>query len=146
MNRSLLRHIEHLKARGYTVVDSALDPQTARRLCGIVDARFDRHRIQESGVRYLHEFGCVALDKRLAEPLHSDEVLAVACAMLGWNIWVYHSHLDVNCPIPAGEFTYSWHRDGGRMNPDLEPEVPLLSVKAGFFLTDLTVPDSGQMW
>src|SRR5206468_883787 len=64
--------------------------------------------------------------------------------ILGWNIWVQHSHVVVTPPIhttarDANEpFTYGWHRDGGAINRDVRLEAPLL-VKVGFYLSDVTV-------
>jgi ectoine hydroxylase len=35
--------------------------------------------------------------------------------VLGWNIHIYHSHLDVHPPIQVPmPFRFNWHQDGGR--------------------------------
>ena len=36
-------------------------------------------------------------------------------SMLGWNVHIYHSHLDVHPPIRVPKpFRFEWHQDGGR--------------------------------
>jgi hypothetical protein len=40
-------------------------------------------------------------------------------SLLGWNIHVYHSHLDVHPPLPARRpFRFEWHQDGGLAGAD----------------------------
>ena len=41
---------------------------------------------------------------------------------------------------------WRWHQDGGRQNVDVESRRPLFSVKAGWFLTDVTTPEHGALW
>ena len=42
-------------------------------------------------------------------------------SVLGWNIHIYHSHLDVHPPIRVPmPFRFDWHQDGGRQNRELE--------------------------
>jgi ectoine hydroxylase len=61
-------------------------------------------------------------------------VLPLVCSALGWNIHLYHSHVDVHPPLPAPpDPVWRWHQDGGRQNLELEtrPVRPRLSIKAG---------------
>lgn len=67
--------------------------------------------------------------------------------LLGWNIWVNHSHYNVNPPekrIYDEPIYYGWHRDGGAIYGDMGAMPPLMSIKVGFYLTDLTQPEKGQ--
>ena len=59
--------------------------------------------------------------------------------ILGWNIYLYHSHIDVT---PA-ESTHhqnwhvAWHQDSMRVNDEIECHPrPRLSLKIGYYLTD----------
>jgi len=78
-------------------------------------------------------------------------VLPMVRTLLGDNIWVNHSHFNAN---PAGESAdiskymngYGWHRDGGAIHQDLPWPPPLLSLKVGFYLTDLTEPGRGETY
>jgi hypothetical protein len=42
-------------------------------------------------------------------------------SILGWNIHIYHSHLDVHPPIRVPmPFRFDWQKDGGRQNREIE--------------------------
>jgi ectoine hydroxylase len=67
-------------------------------------------------------------------------------SMLGWNVHIYHSHLDVHPNIPAkAPFRFEWHQDGGRQNRELEGEPrERMSVKLAFWLSDVSEPGRGN--
>jgi len=66
---------------------------------------------------------------------------------LGWNIHVYHSHLDVHPPVRAHmPFRFDWHQDGGRQNREIETTPrPRLSVKLAYWLSDVSEPGRGNL-
>lgn len=68
-------------------------------------------------------------------------------SVLGWNVHIYHSHLDVHPPIrvpPSSRF--EWHQDGGRQNRELDGEPrPRISVKLGYWLSDVSEPGRGNL-
>jgi ectoine hydroxylase-related dioxygenase (phytanoyl-CoA dioxygenase family) len=66
--------------------------------------------------------------------------------MLGWNVHIYHSHLDVHPPIREPKpFRFEWHQDGGRQNREIETTPrPRLSVKLAFWLSDVSEPGRGN--
>jgi ectoine hydroxylase len=66
---------------------------------------------------------------------------------LGWNIHVYHSHLDVHPPIRVSmPFRFDWHQDGGRQNREIETTPrPRLSVKLAYWLSDVSEPGRGNL-
>jgi ectoine hydroxylase-related dioxygenase (phytanoyl-CoA dioxygenase family) len=64
---------------------------------------------------------------------------------LGWNIHLYHCHLDVHPPEPGAAPRWRWHQDGGRQNVELASPRPRLSLKVAFFLTDVTAREDGAM-
>ena len=68
-------------------------------------------------------------------------------SVLGWNIHVYHSHLDVHPParVPT-PFRFDWHQDGGRQNREIETTPrPRLSVKLAYWLSDVSEPGRGNL-
>jgi ectoine hydroxylase len=95
----------------------------------------------------LHLLGAVARDKAFLELLDLQTTLPLVCGALGWNIHMYHSHVDVHPPVGgAGPEPWRWHQDGGRQNLELETDPrPRLSVKVAFFLTDVSEPDRGNL-
>jgi ectoine hydroxylase-related dioxygenase (phytanoyl-CoA dioxygenase family) len=66
--------------------------------------------------------------------------------ILGWNIYVYHTHLDVTPVVqtpPARPV--AWHQDSMRVNEEIECHPrPRLSLKIGYYLTDVSGPKSGN--
>ena len=68
-------------------------------------------------------------------------------SVLGWNIHIYHSHLDVHPPARARiPFRFGWHQDGGRQNREIETTPrPRLSVKLAYWLSDVSAPGRGSL-
>lgn len=68
-------------------------------------------------------------------------------SVLGWNIHIYHSHLDVHPPLLAyPPFRFEWHQDGGRQNREIETiPRPRLSVKLAYWLSDVSRPGCGNL-
>lgn len=72
---------------------------------------------------------------------------------LGWNIKLTTSHTFVCNPNPDEKASFKaieWHADGPNLRPRrLEtqngPTEPLLYAKIGYFLTDLSQPDCGNL-
>lgn len=67
--------------------------------------------------------------------------------ILGWHIALYHSHYIVSPPLPE-DFKprrLGWHQDSGRINIDIESDPrPRISVKIGFFITDVSETGRGN--
>ena len=69
--------------------------------------------------------------------------------ILGWHIQLYHTHMMTIPPAPgsAEPRRMGWHQDSARLNVDLETDPrPRVSVKVGFFLSDTTAADSGNVY
>lgn len=85
------------------------------------------------------------------ELLDLPTVLPVITELLGTNIWVNHSHFNANPATDEKDVSafangYGWHRDGGAIHKDLPWPPPLLSIKIGYYLTDLMKQGSGQTY
>ena len=67
--------------------------------------------------------------------------------VLGWNIHIYHCHLDVHPPIQVPmPFRFNWHQGGGRQNREIETTPrPRLSVKLAHWLSDVRQPGRGNL-
>jgi len=68
-------------------------------------------------------------------------------SVLGWNVHIYHSHLDVHPPVRSPKpFRFEWHQDGGRQNVEIDGEPrPRISVKLAYWLSDLSVGGRGNL-
>jgi ectoine hydroxylase len=133
---------------GYLVIQGALDPDEAERCVSIVDGLYERHR--EAGLlpadRTLHHLSAVHACPSLAPLVDHPRIFGLIWSLLGWNMHVYHSHIDVHPPAAAETpFRFEWHQDGGRQNRELETDPrPRLSVKVAYWLSDVSRPGRGN--
>jgi ectoine hydroxylase-related dioxygenase (phytanoyl-CoA dioxygenase family) len=95
----------------------------------------------------MHLLGGVGRDDALLELVDHPAVLPLILDGLGWNIHLYHCHLDVTppCAEPC-RGVWGWHQDGGRQNLDLDSDPrPRMSLKVAFWLSDVGEPGRGNM-
>jgi ectoine hydroxylase-related dioxygenase (phytanoyl-CoA dioxygenase family) len=133
---------EEFERDGFVVVPRALVGSELRRL----EIAVDRVWEEEAGSQGpLHRLAFAPLDAAFLELLDHPATLPLVSELLGWNIYVYHCHLDVHPPERRAEPRWRWHQDGGRQNVELESPRPRLSVKVAFFLTDVPTPEHGAL-
>ncbi|MFN2469706.1 MAG: phytanoyl-CoA dioxygenase family protein [Gaiellaceae bacterium] len=136
--------------RGFVVVRDALPPSLLACLVRAHDNIYCSERVagRLADDGSLHLLGFLTLDDTFLELLDLPAVFPLVCDALGWNIYAYHSHLDTH-PQETRDAPrrWRWHQDGGRQNVELEtrPTRPRLSVKVGYFLTDVLTAESGAM-
>jgi ectoine hydroxylase-related dioxygenase (phytanoyl-CoA dioxygenase family) len=141
---ALEQQLRRFDRNGFVTIDGALSPAEVRRLTRLTE----RLRRSESAAAdgSLHALGFVAREPAFVELVDHPRVLELVCAILGWNIHMYHCHLDVHPPAAAPGGHWRWHQDGGRQNLEVETDPrPLLSVKVGWFLTDVARPGRGNL-
>jgi len=94
----------------------------------------------------LHRLSAVAHCPDVAGPVDHPATFPYVWSLLGWNIHVYHSHLDVHPPLAARRpFRFEWHQDGGRQNREVETDPrPRLSVKLAYWLSDVSEAGRGN--
>jgi ectoine hydroxylase len=140
--------LDELDARGSALIPGALDEARVRALSEAVTRVYDRARAlgEASENGSLHLLEVLGHDPAFLELVYLPTTLPLVVAALGWNIQLYHSHLDVHPPEPPAPAVWRWHQDGGRQNLDLETSPrPRLSVKVAYFLTDCSQPGCGNM-
>ena len=95
----------------------------------------------------MHLLSAVANCPDVAGLIDHPATFGYVWPVLGWNIHVYHSHLDVHPPVRVPlPFRFDWHQDGGRQNRELETTPrPRLSVKLGYWLSDVSAPGRGNL-
>jgi ectoine hydroxylase-related dioxygenase (phytanoyl-CoA dioxygenase family) len=134
---------------GYLVIRGALRPDEvagAREALDRVYADAARSgRLNPDGS--MHRLGAVANCQEVACLTDHPATFPSVWSILGWNIHVYHSHLDVHPPLRARmPFRFEWHQDGGRQNREIETSPrPRLSVKLAYWLSDVSVPGRGNL-
>jgi len=139
---------ERFERDGYLIVEDALDTDHVARLTEAVDRVWAAHRGVPplAGAEPLHLLAFVGRDPLFVELLDHEPVLRLVVDLLGWNVFMYHCHLDVHPPavgrLPA---RWMWHQDGGVQNRDLETHPrPRMSVKVAYFLSDVSEPGRGN--
>ena len=132
---------------GYLVVPNALDRSTLDRLICAVDRVDARERTPSHACDRLLSFANILPeDEAFLGLIDCPQVFPKVWGILGWNIYVYHTHLDVTPPVetpPAKPV--AWHQDSMRVNEELELHPrPRLSLKIGYYLTDVKEPNWGN--
>jgi ectoine hydroxylase-related dioxygenase (phytanoyl-CoA dioxygenase family) len=134
--------------QGYLIVEDALDHATRDALIEAVDAidRVDRDS-ERSADTLLSVTDVIHRDNRFVDLLDWPRVFPKIWGILGWNIYLYHSHVDTTPPANSSTTTWSvaWHQDSMRVNDEIETHPrPRLSLKVGYYLTDVTESDRGN--
>ncbi len=143
-------HIDALERDGYVMLPGAVTAGTVRLLEAVVDRVCEEEtaagRAGPDGS--VHALEVIDRDPGLADLLVAPAVFPLICSVLGWNIQLYHSHIDVHPPLAGPPPpVWRWHQDGGRQNLEIEPPGPRprLSLKMALFLSDVSVPGRGNM-
>ena len=135
---------------GYLIVDQALDPAATARLHEAART-LDREYRTQVGVTAFHTLNrhdLIGLDDAFLELVDLPTTFPKVWGVLGWHIQLFHTQVLVTPPAPqhAVARAYGWHQDNNRMNLDLETEPqPRISVKVGYFLTDLPTGGMGNL-
>lgn len=138
---------QFFRTHGYLAIPDALSREETARLCSAVD----RHGAAgpKTGQLSLNVADILGRDSAFLDLVDHPRVFPKLWGLLGWNLWVQHSHFVVTPPQPtppppAAPFSWGWHRDGGAIHRDVALDA-LLLVKVGFYLNDVTL-DGGPTY
>jgi ectoine hydroxylase-related dioxygenase (phytanoyl-CoA dioxygenase family) len=138
---------------GFFVIEDALPPSLVEQLAAVVDRLDAQYRpAMELGPHQLLSLrDFIGKDDLFLELLDWPRTFPKVWGLLGWHIQLYHTHMNVTPPLPAGQEPpkkrLQWHQDSGRLNSDMETNPrPRISLKVGYFLTDTTEPGRGNMY
>jgi hypothetical protein len=155
---------------GFFIIEDALPPSLVRELTAVVDRLDAQYRpVMGKGpheLLSLRDF--IGKDELFLEVLDWPRTFPKVWGILGWNIQLYHSHMNVTPPLPSDAEPGSpprlddtggavvsggarkrmqWHQDSDRLNREMETNPrPRLSLKIGYFLTDTTQAGRGNMY
>jgi ectoine hydroxylase-related dioxygenase (phytanoyl-CoA dioxygenase family) len=135
---------------GYLIVRNALAADYVAELVAAadrIDAEYRRKR--DLGNKPLNLLDVIGKDDSFLPLLDWPTTIARVIEILGWHIQLYHSHMIISPPLPQGyepkTLRLGWHQDSGRLNIDLETKPrPRISLKVGFFLSDVSEGDRGN--
>lgn len=140
---------------GYLIVRGALRDDHVADLEAVIDTlhaarKLDSPRTYAGVMGRVQHKNSVGLDRAFVDLIDHPTTFPKVWGVLGWNIYVYNTHLMLTPPQPdnGARGPTGWHQDLGRTTVDM-PEVellPRLSLKVGYFLTDLSRADMGNFW
>src|SRR2546429_2629118 len=143
--------LEDFARDGFLVVRDAIPEALVERLVRAGDrlmatlARFGREDHEEFGIR--GQWESMLFEGDFLELLAPPRILPLVVGILGANIYLSGSELiytDSPQPIRTPERTL-WHRDRMVALADLGgANLPRMSVKAGYYLTDVRSADTGM--
>jgi ectoine hydroxylase-related dioxygenase (phytanoyl-CoA dioxygenase family) len=139
-----------LRRNGLLPVPGALEPALIERLAAALDRIYVEERVhgRVGNGEAMHLLGGIFRDDAFLDLLDHPAVFPVIWGELGWNIHMYHCHLDVTPPRASRRErpVWGWHQDGGRQNLELEGNPrPRLSLKVAYWLSDVSAPGRGSM-
>ena len=156
MDRRWLKHCLTEKERlefedhGYLIIENALTGARIRQLTKAVD-RVDAEDRARGGIEAYQSVNTrdfLGRDEAFIQLIDHPTTFPKVWGILGWNIQIYLSHLDVTPPEPPDSdrgLGLSWHQDSDRINQEIETSPrPRLSVKVAYFLTDTSEPGRGN--
>jgi hypothetical protein len=104
---------------GFLVVPGVLSEAEVEFYAGALDRVYRARRVA-GGVApggAMHLLSAVANCPEVIGLIDHPRAFSLVWSVLGWNVHIYHSHLDVHPPIVQRQpFRYEWHQDGGRQN------------------------------
>jgi hypothetical protein len=127
---------------GFLVIRSVLNQdEIARARTAIL-----RYREKVGATGALHQLSAATACPDLAFLLDHPAAFRYVWSILGWNIHVYHSHIDVHPRVVGKQKDWwHWHQDGGRQNRELETDPrPRMSVKLAYWLSDVSKTGRGN--
>jgi hypothetical protein len=141
---------ETFNKTGILQIENALSAEQVAKLTATVDRMHEQKVNAGQDPRtamFVPNF--VPADDQFAELVDYEPILPKVWGILGWNIYLYHTHLIVTPPSGKTQDTktFGWHQDSGRVNFDMETHPrPRLSIKVAYFLSDTSEPGRGNFW
>ncbi len=139
--------VERFEQDGYLVLENVLAPEKVSSLLEVIG------RLKAKLEASSHRRDVFGLDIRpvvtehdaFLELMEWPATFPLAVRFLQhYSIQLQTSHL-IMVPPGGGERNIGWHDDGGVPRPKVNGVRPLVSLKIGYFLTDLLEPDMGQL-
>jgi ectoine hydroxylase-related dioxygenase (phytanoyl-CoA dioxygenase family) len=137
-----------LDKNGFLIIGGALTPDEVAHYRDALDRVYQAQeadgRVKPGGS--MHQLSAVANCPEAVGLLDHPVTFPYIWSVLGWNVHVYHSHLDVHPKLPSQRpFRFEWHQDGGRQNREIETDPrPRLSVKLAYWLSDVSETGRGN--
>lgn len=144
--------LEAFERDGYLLLPGLLGLDEVARYTSIVD-ELERGERAEKNLKPTDSIeirDSVARAPELLPLISHPAALGAMLDILGWDIQLTTSHTFVRVPNPDAQTSFKaidWHTDGPKLAVPTERGAvqPRLYAKIGYFLTDLSRPDSGNL-
>ncbi len=142
---------------GFFLIEDALSANEVEALLGLVDERCQRFRRERELAEDepLQMRNIVAMDPLFLGMVDHARILPLVVDLMGTNVQLRTSHADERPPqsvelaevaLGAPESFFPWHSDGPSFGwPRVNSFLPFMEMKVGYYLTDLTQPNSGEI-
>ena len=149
--------LQQFEDDGFFLIEEALTPGEIDELLEVADEFYERCRGErELGPHEAFQMrNIVARHERFLRLMDHPTMLPVVVDVLGYNIQLRTSHLDVRPPqepdmasqrLGAADGFFPWHSDQPDYGwPRVDGIVPYMEMKIGYYLTDLTERNSGAI-
>ncbi len=137
------------ESQGFLHIAGALSDEHVGLLTGVTDRVHERNLAAgQSPNKAMFVPNFIPEDRLFLDLVDYAPIFPKMWGILGWNLSLYHAHLIVTPPSGAerSNATFGWHQDSGRVNFDLPAPRPRLSVKVGYFLSDVSEEGRGNFW
>ena len=156
MDPDILKHAlteeerSHFEEKGYLIVENALSVEEVDHLTSAID-RLYTEALDSGKAKPGDQWGSsdyIWKDDAFFNLVTCPTTFPKIWGILGWNIFLYHAHMHIKPPAPDTEPTegwMEWHQDSGRVNLEVRTfPAPRLSLKIGYFLTDISETGRGN--
>jgi len=142
---------------GFFLVEDALTPAEIEELTTVIDGMYTQaYRERNLGPHDAFQWrNVVAQHPVFRDLIDHPKMLPLVVDLIGTNIQIRTSHLDVRPPVPpevaqkplgASDSFFPWHSDAPNFGwPTVEGVIPYMEMKIGYYLTDLTEHNSGAI-
>lgn len=142
---------------GFFLVEDALAASEISELTEVIDQLYEQFRRERKlGPHEAFQWrNVVALNPIFRDLIDHPLLLPLVVDVMGYNIQLRTSHLDVRPPIQpeaaqklvgAKDSFFPWHSDAPNYGwPTVEGVIPYMEMKFGLYLTDLTQHNSGAI-
>ncbi len=142
---------DFFEANGYLVVPNVLNESEIAYFTRVVDGLAADDRAQQGAApdSSVEIRNAIARSDELLPLLDWPATFPLMAQIMGWNIQLTTSHVFVRMPTPQEESAFKsigWHADGPNPPfPEINGVRPRMYAKIGYFLSDLSEPNRGNL-
>jgi len=136
---------------GYFIVRAALSPAAVEHFSTLIDELDARVRAERglSAEEFVEVRNAFAKHPAMVELIDWPSAFPLVAELMGSDIQLCTSHSMLRPPqpkdTPAGYKRIGWHRDGSAFCHPVNGTYPWLYTKIGYFLSDCSAPDCGNL-